>query len=35
MGQLEVAKIWHEDDWGDGFVEDFVKPMIFNEDTDV
>ena len=20
MGQLEVAKIWHEDDWGDGFV---------------
>ena len=25
MGQLEVAKIWHEDDWGDGFVEDFCK----------
>lgn len=25
MGQLEVAKIWHEDDWGGGFVEDFCK----------
>lgn len=25
MGQLEVAKIWHEDYWGDGFVEDFCK----------
>lgn len=25
MGQLEVAKIWHEDDWGVGFVEDFCK----------
>lgn len=25
MGQLEVAKIWHEDDWGDSFVEDFCK----------
>lgn len=25
MGQLEVAKIWHENDWGDSFVEDFCK----------
>ena len=25
MGQLEVAKIWHEDDWGDRFVEEFCK----------
>lgn len=25
MGQLEVAKIWHEYDLGDGFVEDFCK----------
>lgn len=25
MGQLEVAKSWHEDDWGDSFVDDFCK----------
>lgn len=25
IGQLEVAKSWHEDDWGDSFVEDFCK----------
>ena len=25
MGQLEVAKIWHEDDWGDSFVEEVCK----------
>ena len=26
MGQLEVAKIWHEDDWGDGFV--YKEPRL-------
>lgn len=30
MGQLEVAKIWHEDDWGDGFVEDFCNNTALN-----
>ena len=25
IGQLEAAKIWHEDDWGDSFVEEFCK----------
>lgn len=25
IGQLEAAKIWHEDDWGDRFAEEFCK----------
>ena len=25
IGQLEAAKIWHEDDWGDSFVDEFCK----------
>ena len=25
IGQLEAAKSWHEDDWGDSFVEEFCK----------
>lgn len=25
IGQLEAAKEWHEDDWGNDFVEEFCK----------
>lgn len=25
IGQLKAAKIWHEDDWGDRFAEEFCK----------
>ncbi len=25
IGQIETAKEWHEDDWGNAFVEEFCK----------
>lgn len=32
MGQLEVAKIWHEDDWGDVLEENVDEKYFFSDD---